>query len=289
MTNIRKILISEQEKSNILDKHKNINFKKILQEAYSTNKDVLDENGRYTLQGNVSFINGKNLIKPSDPENGKYIAVSETNGVVWGDDKSNSIVLWNQVFYPTKVKELLRIPCDSQKIYSVTSNSNYKTKEYEYTASEPQDFINKMKSLFCCGTKLKPNKLRPGSVAYAKKGDEGYTCKDVASNCPSGTQPCGGRYNDCSSKTLETDMFTMCDKCSEIGRLQACLKTKKIDNIWGCETETKIQSLGYNGKTGLSKSDIDKICGVNQNVITPTENTPDSTNVDQTDPTNISN
>jgi hypothetical protein len=98
MTNIRKILISEQEKTNILDQHKNINFKKILQEAYSANKDVLDENGRYTLQGNVSFINGENLIKPSDPENGKYIAVSETNGVVWGDDKSNSIVLWNQVF-----------------------------------------------------------------------------------------------------------------------------------------------------------------------------------------------
>ena len=277
---IRKIIISEQEKKRILDLHRNLNFKKILQEAYDSNKDILDDNGRYTLQGDVKFIGGKNLINTNDSQNGKYVAVSETNGLVWGESGSNSIVLWNGVYYPSKIKELIKIPCDSQKIFSVTSNSNYKNNEYEYTSSEPKDFVSKMKSLFCCGTKLKSEKLRPGSVAYAKKGDPGYKCQEFQSNCPKGVQRCGGNYNDCSSKTLETDMFTMCDKCSEIGRLQACLKTKKIDNIWGCETETKLQALGYNGKTGITKIDIDKICAPNSEIITPTQTQGDSTDID---------
>jgi hypothetical protein len=46
-----------------------------------------------------------------------------------------------------------------------------------FTTTNPSDFIPKLQSMFCCGGRLKEDNLRPGSRAWAKPGEEGYTCK----------------------------------------------------------------------------------------------------------------
>ena len=79
----------------------------------------------------------------------------------------------------------------------------------------------------------------------------------------SGLNKCS-RYTDCSTKTTN-DKYFKCDSCEKIGTLQACLKTKTpnlvVDNKWGPNTDSELNKLGYSGVSGITDTDITKICG----------------------------
>jgi hypothetical protein len=73
------------------------------------------------------------------------------------------------------------------------------------------------------------------------------------------------QYNDCSSKDGSTTKFVKCDTCSEISRLQACLKDAngnilKTDSKWGRRTEAALNLLNYNGTDGITSEIITTIC-----------------------------
>lgn len=73
------------------------------------------------------------------------------------------------------------------------------------------------------------------------------------------------QYNDCSSKDGVTTNFVKCDTCSEISRLQACLKDAngnmlKTDGYWGKKTEAALNALNYNGTDGITSEIITTIC-----------------------------
>ena len=89
-------------------------------------------------------------------------------------------------------------------------------------------------------------------------------------NSPSGDVGGGSvlgctQYNDCSSKDGSTTKFVKCDTCSEISRLQACLKDAngnilKTDSKWGRKTEAALNLLNYNGTDGITSEIITTIC-----------------------------
>lgn len=73
------------------------------------------------------------------------------------------------------------------------------------------------------------------------------------------------QYNDCSSKDGSTTKFVKCDTCSEISRLQACLKDANgnilnTDSKWGRRTEAALNLLNYNGTDGITSEIITTIC-----------------------------
>ena len=85
--------------------------------------------------------------------------------------------------------------------------------------------------------------------------------KDPSGNIISGCT----QYNDCSSKDGSTTKFVKCDTCSEISRLQACLKDAngnmlKPDSKWGKNTEAALNLLNYNGTDGITSEIITTIC-----------------------------
>jgi uncharacterized protein Usg len=59
--------------------------------------------------------------------------------------------------------------------------------------------------------------------------------------------------------------YFKCDSCEKIGTLQACLKIKNpnlvADNKWGPNTESALNKLGYSSVSGITDTDITKICG----------------------------
>ena len=79
----------------------------------------------------------------------------------------------------------------------------------------------------------------------------------------SGLNKCS-RYADCSTKTTN-DKYFKCDSCEKIGTLQACLKIKNpnliADKKWGPNTESALNKLGYSSVSGITDTDITKICG----------------------------
>ena len=79
----------------------------------------------------------------------------------------------------------------------------------------------------------------------------------------SGLNKCS-RYTDCSTKTTN-DKYFKCDSCEKIGTLQACLKIKNpnliADKKWGPNTESALNKLGYSSVSGITDTDITKICG----------------------------
>ena len=91
-------------------------------------------------------------------------------------------------------------------------------------------------------------------------------------NSPSGVAGGGSgsvlgctQYNDCSSKDGSTTKFVKCDTCSEISRLQACLKDADgnmltPDSDWGEKTEAALNLLNYNGTDGITSEIITTIC-----------------------------
>jgi hypothetical protein len=225
----KRILISEEEKQRILDMHKSLSLKPIL-EQYVKGNDVLNSKGQYITQGDVVFSSS---------------AILKSGSVVWGEQKSNSIVFWNNKEEQYKYKELLSLNCDSDIVIGKEKNSSGNWVDtFEYRDTKPTDFIPKMKSMFCCGTKLKPESDRPGSRAWAKAGEDGYKC---GKKCPSGKLGCSV-YHDCS-KIGPQGHFHMCSKCEKIKELQRCLAKKlpnlgiKDDGAWGCKTQEALDKL----------------------------------------------
>ena len=147
----KRILISEEEKQRILDMHKSLSLKPIL-EQYDKNKDVLNEKGQYITQGEVTF-RGQQIGQ----EGGKGVSATIKSGkLVWGDERFNGIAFWLEKPYSTKYYKLLTINCNSNKVigkFKADDGSWIDSDEFSY--SDPVDFIPKMKSMFCCGTKLK--------------------------------------------------------------------------------------------------------------------------------------
>jgi hypothetical protein len=240
----KRILISEEEKQRILGMHKSLSLKPIL-EQYDKNKDVLNEKGQYITQGDVVFISEE------------FKAISKSGSVVWGVQKSNSIVFWNNKEENYKYKELLTINCNSDIVIGKEKDDSGNWMDgVKYTTTNPTDFIPKMKSMFCCGTKLKPESDRPGSRAWAKAGEDGYKC---GKKCPSGINGCS-TYKDCSKSTH----YHQCDKCEKIKELQRCLAKKlpnagiKDDGYWGCKTQDALDKLNM-GKS-VTPEQIEMLC-----------------------------
>lgn len=232
------MLISEEEKQRILDMHKSLSLKPIL-EQHVKGKDVLNSEGQYITQGDVTF---KGYIISTGGDADSKI---KTGTVVWGDEKSNSINFWNNNQEGYKYKELLTINCNSNQVIGKQKSSTGEwVDKYQYESSNPTDFISKMKSMFCCGTKLKPDTDRPESRAWAKAGEEGYKC---GKKCPSGKMGCSV-YHDCS-KIGPQGHYHMCSKCEKIKELQRCLAEKfpndgiKDDGAWGCKTQAALDKL----------------------------------------------
>ena len=240
----KRILISEEEKQRILDMHKSLSLKPIL-EQYVKGNDVLNSKGQYITQGDVVFDSS---------------AILKSGSVVWGDQKSNSIVFWNNKEEQFKYKELLSLNCNSDIVIGKEKNSPSNSGNFEYSHSNPTDFIPKMKSMFCCGTKLKPESDRPGSIAWAKPGEDGYKCGNTqVKKCPSGINGCS-TYKDCSKSTH----YHQCDKCEKIKELQRCLAKKlpnfgiKDDGYWGCKTQDALDKLKM-GKS-VTPEQIEMLC-----------------------------
>ena len=241
----KRILISEEEKQRILDMHKSLSLKPIL-EQYDKNKDVLNEKGQYITQGDVVFSSS---------------AILKSGSVVWGEQKINSIVFWNNKEEQYKYKELLSLNCDSDIVIGKEKNSSGNWVDtFEYRDTKPTDFIPKMKSMFCCGTKLKLDTDRPGSRAWAKPGEDGYKCGNTqVKKCPSGINGCS-TYKDCSKSTH----YHQCDKCEKIKELQRCLAKKfpnagiKDDGYWGCKTQDALNKLNM-GKS-VTPEQIEMLC-----------------------------
>lgn len=252
----KRILISEEEKQRILDMHKSLSLKPIL-EQYDKNKDVLNEKGQYITQGEVTF-RGQQIGQ----EGGKGVSATIKSGkLVWGDERFNGIAFWLEKPSSTKYYKLLTINCNSNKVigkFKADDGSWIDSDEFSY--SDPVDFIPKMKSMFCCGTKLKPDTKRPGSIAWAKPGEDGYKCEGTqVKKCPSGIEACSG-YKDCARSTH----YHKCDKCEKIKELQRCLAKKfpnagiKDDGYWGCKTQDALDKLNM-GKT-VTPEQIEMLC-----------------------------
>jgi hypothetical protein len=80
-----------------------------------------------------------------------------------------------------------------------------------------------------------------------------------------GGQKLCSKWNNCTNKSGSTTNYVRCDWCSEIGRLQGCLRDEngnplKADKAWGKSTEAALNKLGYNGTDGVSSENITKIC-----------------------------
>jgi hypothetical protein len=253
----KRILISEEEKQRILGMHKALSLKPIL-EKYSKDKDVLNSKGQYITQGEVTF-RGQEIGQEGG---GGVTAEIKSGTVVWGDERLNGIVFWNNRQENWKYMELLTINCNSNKVIGKYKTDNgsggYDVNEYSY--SDPVDFIPKMKSMFCCGTKLKSDTDRPGSIAWAKPGEDGYKCGNTqVKKCPSGINGCS-TYKDCSKSTH----YHQCDKCEKIKELQRCLAKKfpnagiKDDGYWGCKTQDALNKLNM-GKS-VTPEQIEMLC-----------------------------
>jgi hypothetical protein len=253
----KRILISEDEKQRILDMHKSLSLKPIL-EQYDKNKDVLNEKGQYITQGDVTFVS-----QTYAKSGGSWKAKLKSGTVVWGDEKYNVITFWANKTDNYKYKELLTIKCDSTTdvvIGKEKTDIGGWVDKYEYFATDPTDFVPKMKSMFCCGTKLKPDTDRPGSIAWAKPGEDGYKCGNTqVKKCPSGINGCS-TYKDCSKSTH----YHQCDKCEKIKELQRCLAKKlpnfgiKDDGYWGCKTQDALNKLKMS--TTISPDEIEMLC-----------------------------
>lgn len=99
-----------------------------------------------------------------------------------------------------------------------------------------------------------------GEVGNPSSGSDGNPPAGVGSSVVGCT-----KYNDCSSKDGSTTKFVKCDTCSEISRLQACLKDAngnmlKPDSKWGKNTEAALNLLNYNGTDGITSEIITTIC-----------------------------
>lgn len=100
-----------------------------------------------------------------------------------------------------------------------------------------------------------------GNPPAGEVGNPSNEVKDPSGNIISGCT----QYNDCSSKDGSTTKFVKCDTCSEISRLQACLKDAdgnmlKTDSKWGKKTEAALNLLNYNGTDGITSEIITTIC-----------------------------
>lgn len=99
-----------------------------------------------------------------------------------------------------------------------------------------------------------------GEVGNPSSGSDGNPPAGVGSSVVGCT-----KYNDCSSKDGSTTKFVKCDTCSEISRLQACLKDAngnmlKTDSKWGKNTEAALNLINYNGTDGITSEIITSIC-----------------------------
>lgn len=170
----KRFIISEQEKKSILEMYEKRGFKRLLME-YDKSKDVLNEKGQYITQNDVELLT-------NNSEESRFI---KAGTVVWGESGTGSIKFWqNYTAIKNKsysYKEMFYLGCDEKVVYlqkqAGEGQEFAEMTDLTFTTTNPSDFIPKLQSMFCCGGKLKEYNLRPGSRAWAKPGEEGYTCK----------------------------------------------------------------------------------------------------------------
>lgn len=173
----KRFIISEEEKKSILEMYEKRSFKNLLME-YDKSMDVLNEKGQYITQGDV-ILRGKFV-----GENGKETTTLIKKGsLIWADE--DGIHFWDNDHVSGNSKQLIKVQCSASfdSVYGYRKEDGNWYADIAYTkvpnaSVEPKDFYSKLKSMFCCGTKVKPYNKRPGSRAWAKPGEEGYTCGD---------------------------------------------------------------------------------------------------------------
>lgn len=170
--------------------------------------------------------------------NGKGKYIGNNGSIWWGEFKEN---------YPT-----------DKTYYKNIKGCYFKGKPgnggYQLSGKDPY-YMNNME-------------CTPGKwIDLEKQGENNNAESNQGGNNNSGSNQGGqcSNWNNCSKKDGTTNKFMKCDRCSEIGRLQACLRDKngnplKTDKAWGKNTEEALNKLGYNGTVGITSADITKIC-----------------------------
>jgi len=110
---------------------------------------------------------------------------------------------------------------------------------------------------------------KPQTPVGSNQGGNNNSGSNQGGNNNSGSNQGGqklcSKWNNCTNKSGSTTNYVRCDWCSEIGRLQGCLRDEsgnplKADKAWGKNTEAALNKLGYNGTDGVSSENITKIC-----------------------------
>lgn len=185
----KKFLISEEERSRILNLHNNFDFKKLIQETKENQlllESVLNDKGQYYPSTDVKIKVHKD---------GTELPIGRKT-MFYGNDKVNGIS-----FYVTNVKigtttggnfyqnVFGDIRCDNQDNYislrMQEKNLGVQIKS-GYFMNPHEGFTNKLRGMFCCGKTLK---------AYEKRKNAKYN-KDWR-NCG------GGSDEKCSEKELQ--------------------------------------------------------------------------------------
>ena len=172
-------LISEQEKKRILNLHKNYDFKPLIKESRYDGQ--LDANGSFTTTTEFKFIILSILDKKYSFLNGKSFTIKVGKRIYATKDQKMR-------FYIGKYKGVnlyADLPCP--KISPILNEF-----EWNVIAQGTSGLINigkgksgsgapglpvGLRSMFCCGDKMKSYTERQYAVAYPKPGEKGY-CND---------------------------------------------------------------------------------------------------------------
>ena len=150
----KKFLISEEEKSRILNLHNNFDFKKLIQESKESQllvEQAADVNGRYFSRAELEVISHQGKVKTKVPIKTMFYGLEANNSISFyagqiklkAGDKTKYYNVYGDIH------------CDDVKNYIYLREKNGAPFATGYFARPNEGFANQMRGIFCCGKKLK--------------------------------------------------------------------------------------------------------------------------------------
>ena len=150
----KKFLISEEEKSRILNLHNNFDFKKLIQESKESQllvEQAADVNGRYFSRAELEVISHQGKVKTKVPIKTMFYGLEANNSISFyagqiklkAGDKTKYYNVYGDIH------------CDDVKNYIYLREKNGAPFATGYFARPNEGFENQMRGIFCCGKKLK--------------------------------------------------------------------------------------------------------------------------------------
>lgn len=146
----KKFLLSEEEKSRILNLHNNFDFKKLIQESKESQllvEQAADDSGRYYSRAELEIVSHQGGGKKKVPIKTMFYGLEANNSISFFAGQ----IKYNKKFYNVWGD----IHCDDRKNYIYLRQKEGSPFASGYFARPHEGFANQMRGIFCCGNKLK--------------------------------------------------------------------------------------------------------------------------------------